>query len=405
MWARLSLRRWNPRIISVTGSVGKTSMLHLLNSQLGKRAHVSFGANGAYGLAWDILGLDSIRGSKLRWLWLVFVAPFRALYFRHKQEFYIVEIDGERPGETEYIARRLKPEATFWVSLGRSHAVYFDGQVKAGKFASVEDAIADEFAWLARLTQKLVLINGDSKDMMAAVEGIKARVESIASADLKDYKVWPDHTHYETKQGQFSFQYPLPKDFCVQLLMLEKLCLYLEEEVDYSVSDFYMPAGRSSYFEGKRGVKIIDSSYNAHLISMKSTLGMFREMQTTNKWVVIGDIIEQGEGEKREHERLAELLAEMEFDQCVLVGRRTNSFTMPRLSELTKKPCQSFEQAGDALKYLEDNLTGEETVLFKGSQYLEGIIEPLLNNPADAGKLCRREPLYVRRRQARGLPK
>lgn len=404
IWAGLSLRRWNPRIIAVTGSVGKTTMLHLMHSQLGKRAHISFGANSAYGVAFDILGLDSIRGSKLRWIWLVLVAPFRAFSFRHIQEFYVAEVDGERPGETEYIARRLKPEATLWLSLGRSHAVYFDGQVKAGKFTSVEEAIAHEFAWLPRLTQKLVLIDGESKAMGLVVDGVKANVESVNVSGLKSYEVWPDSTRYKTSQGEFSFGYPMPRDFYVQLLMLEKLCAYLDEPVDYSASGFYMPPGRSSFFEGKNGLRIIDSSYNAHLISMKSTLSMFREMHTSNKWVVIGDIIEQGEGEKREHERLGKLLADMDFDKYILVGRRTHRYTLPRLNELTKKPCHSFEHASDALKYLEENLKGKETVLFKGSQFLEGIIEPLLKNPDDAQRLCRREPLNVKRRQAWGLP-
>ena len=44
-----------------------------------------------------------------------------------------------------------------------------------------------------------------------------------------------------------------------------------------------------------------------------------------------------------------------------------------------------------------------ETLIFKGSQYLEWIIEKLLLDPRDAKKLCRRDRGAQRRRKAWGL--
>ena len=48
-------------------------------------------------------------------------------------------------------------------------------------------------------------------------------------------------------------------------------------------------------------------------------------------------------------------------------------------------------------------MTGQETLIFKGSQYLEWVIEKLLADPADASKLCRREKAAVARRKNWGL--
>jgi hypothetical protein len=42
-------------------------------------------------------------------------------------------------------------------------------------------------------------------------------------------------------------------------------------------------------------------------------------------------------------------------------------------------------------------------LIFKGSQYLEWIIEQLLAHPEDAKKLCRREKAAVARRKSWGL--
>ena len=63
----------------------------------------------------------------------------------------------------------------------------------------------------------------------------------------------------------------------------------------------------------------------------------------------------------------------------------------------------SFDKPQQALKYLEDNLTGKETVLFKGSQYLEWIVEKLLADPADVDKLARQDAAHKKRRASWGL--
>ena len=56
-----------------------------------------------------------------------------------------------------------------------------------------------------------------------------------------------------------------------------------------------------------------------------------------------------------------------------------------------------------ALSYIEKRIRGNETLIFKGSQYLEWIIEKLLAHPEDAKKLCRREKAAVARRKSWGL--
>ncbi|MBR3220348.1 hypothetical protein IKF76_00570, partial [Candidatus Saccharibacteria bacterium] len=145
-FANHSLRRWRPRIIAITGSVGKTTMLHLLEAELGKKAHYSHDANSAFGISFDVLNLRGVTGSKWRWLYLFAVAPIKSLWYKHQERFYVVEIDGERPYETEFLASWLKPEITLWISFGRSHAVQFEQRVEDGEFKNIDKAITYEFA-------------------------------------------------------------------------------------------------------------------------------------------------------------------------------------------------------------------------------------------------------------------
>lgn len=401
-FANFALKRWRPRIIAVTGSAGKTTMLNLIEFELGDKAHYSHNANSAFGIAFDLLGMDGIRGSKLRWLKLIFLAPIRALYYRRHGDFYVVEIDGERPHETEFLASWLKPEVTLWVSFGLSHAVQFEQQVKDGTYPTLEEAIIHEFATLPLNTTKRVYIDGDSKPMCEAVKGIKAKVIPVHHKQLKRYNVYPSRTDFVFDDASFHFSQPQPKDLGIQLAMLQDLVEYLKIPLKTDFHDMIVAPGRSSYFKGIKGINIIDSSYNAHIISMQSILEMARNLKAGHKWLIIGDIVDQGSIEQEEHYKLANLIADVSPEMVILVGRRTKEYTAPRLKELGIVTRTTLDPK-KALKYIETHITGDETLIFKGSQYLEWIIEKLLADPADAQKLPRREAAAVKRRKKWGL--
>lgn len=401
-FANSSLKHWNPRIIVITGSVGKTTMLHLLEHELKTKAHYSHDANSAFGVSFDILGLKGVRGSKLRWIFLFLAAPFRSLTAHHKEKFYIVEIDGERPHEAEFLAEWLKPEITLWVSIARSHAIQFENEVKSGKFASVEDAITAEFATLPKNTKKTVYIDADEPLMVNAVKDIKAHVVSFKKSDIKKYIVYPDSTDFTSGATTFHFSQPQPRDLSIQLLMLKHLCEELKIPLDTDFSEMPFPPGRSSYLKGKNGLTLIDSSYNAHLASMKSILEMSKSLHSPHKWLIIGDMVDQGEIEAEEHKKLADMIAAVEPEEIILIGRRTKSYTAPRLKELGFSPKTTLDPK-KALSYIEKHTSGRETLIFKGSQYLEWIIEKLLENPEDEKFLPRRESAARKRRAKKGL--
>lgn len=401
-FANFALKRWHPRVIAITGSAGKTTMLHLVEYELGDRAHYSHHANSPLGISFDLLGLRGVDGSRLRWLWLFLIVPFRALYYKRQGEFYVVEIDGARPHEAEYVAKWLRPEITLWVTVGLSHATNFEHQVAIGNFASLDEAIAHEFSMLPAYTTQRVYIDADSETMVRLTQDLSAEVVAVSRKKLKRYNVYPTRTDFVFESASFHFSQPQPKELAIQLAMLMELVEYLGLPLRTDFHDLPIAPGRSSYFKGIKGINIIDSSYNAHLISMRSILEMARYMRAGHKWLIIGDMVDEGGIEDAEHRKLADLIADVNPEMVVLVGKRTKEYTAPRLKELGVSARTTLDPR-KALKFIEENVTGDETLIFKGSQYLEWIIEKLLADPADAQKLPRREPAAVKRRQKWGL--
>lgn len=396
------LKRWQPRVIAVTGSAGKTTLLNILEYEMGDKAHYSHDANSAFGVSFDLLGLKGVKGSRLRWVWLFIATPIKSWFKRYPQKFYVVEIDGERPHEAEFLAQWLKPEVTAWVSIGLSHAVQFEKVVEEGKFKDLSEAITTEFANLPANTSKRVYIDADSKLMVEATKNIAAKVIPIKKTEMKKYIVYPNSTDFTYGDTTFHFDQPEPRDLAFGLFVAQDLMKYLKLKFNPDFTGMKVAPGRSSYFKGIKGIDIVDSSYNAHMISMASTLDMVKRMHADEKWLVIGDIVDQGSLAEEEHRKLAKLIASVKPKKVILVGKRTKQFTAPELKKLGISTVATLDPR-KALEYIEKNITGRETLIFKGSHYLEWIIEKLLADPEDAKKLCRREKAAVARRKSWGL--
>src|SRR3989344_796682 len=120
-FASIRLNRWNPTVIVVTGSNGKTTLLHMLESQIGQKARYSHHANSIFGIPFDILDLHRTSLLKSEWISLILKTPINAFKNPPKERTYVVEADCERPGEGKFLAEFLKPEVVLWVSTSRTH--------------------------------------------------------------------------------------------------------------------------------------------------------------------------------------------------------------------------------------------------------------------------------------------
>lgn len=406
-WASFVLRRWRPKVIVVTGSSGKTTLLHLIEAQLGDRAIYSHHANSAIGLPLHILGMEPNVPSRLAWFRFVLQAPLHAWRKVPTTPWYIAEADCDRPKEGRFIARFLKPEMTLWVSVYRTHSMNFDPLVKAKVFKTHEAAIAHEFGYYIAAATAAVAVNSDQPNITAQLSRVAKNVKVIEASQtaVSQYRLTASDTVYTIGKQQIHVPGLHPQELGIGLQLINALLEYLEVPLDPTYQRFQMPPGRSNELAGQNNCVLIDSTYNTGLDATRAVLALFSQYPHGHKWLVLGDILEQGSLEKEEHERLASAIATVPAECVVLVGPRTRSYTMPLLQQLQPQlQAVAFENPAEALGYLQQHLQGGEALLFKGGRYLEGIIEQLLANPADADLLVRRGPQWIKRRQQWGLP-
>ena len=405
-WAGIKLRRWHPRVILVTGSSGKTTLLHLLEAQIGAKAHYSHHANSAFGISFDILGLEAPEDSIAKWLLATVMAPLAVFTPTHREKLYVVEADSDRPGEAAFIASLVRPAVVIWLSSDRSHSMNFDRSVAAGRAPNVETAIAREYGHHLEQASELVIVNGDSELITAQLGRTKAKVISISAKQVSHYSVTPAGTKFTIDGQDYKLKALLPEEAGRSVAAVVAVCDYLKLEVDPSFGNFKLPPGRSSIFPGIKQTTLVDSSYNAIPDAVRAILNLFDHLAAPTKWVVLGDMLELGRSERAEHEKLAGELAKLKLDRIILVGSRQQRYTLSALKKLdpTAK-VETFDEPKAALAYLQREIKGGEAILFKGAQRLnlEGIIEHLLANPTDVALLCRRGAIWERKRHDWGL--
>lgn len=403
-FALIQLKIWHPKIIVVTGSNGKTTTLHLLESQLGENAKYSHLANSSFGIPFDILGFKRQKLTIGEWPTLFLLAPFKAFIKQHKEKIYIVEADCDRPHEGFFLASLLKPEITLWLSVSRTHSRNFD-ELVGKQFPNVQDAIAYEFGHFIEQTSKLVIVNGDLPLIKKQFARTRAKIIDIRkNSELQNYQVGTNGTNFKIGGKNYSFNVLLPEDTFYGIDMCIKLLEFLNKTPNPTFPNFNLPPGRSSLFKGIKNTTIIDSTYNATPASISQILSMFSKIRSNSKWLVLGDMVELGKKEAEEHQKLAPIIADLKAQKVILVGPRLIKYTYPKLSILVKsETIQKFEKTKDALNYLKKNLKGKELILFKGARFLEGIIEKFLLDKNDIKNLPRRENIWRQRRKKWGL--
>jgi UDP-N-acetylmuramoyl-tripeptide--D-alanyl-D-alanine ligase len=128
---------------------------------------------------------------------------------------------------------------------------------------------------------------------------------------------------------------------------------------------------RSQFIQKGSNLIILDA-YNANPTSMIAALENFNLMQSTNKIVMLGDMLELGPYKDTEHKKIIEFLIDSNYNQVFLVG---SIFEKANL----RRDFLTFKTSPELKTHLDSNPIKKGLILVKGSRgtQMENVVEAL----------------------------
>ena len=418
--ARLVLAKYKPKIIAVTGSVGKTTTKDAIYMVMSsaffiRKSEKSF--NSEIGVPLSILGCDNGKNNPILWLKNIFEGLLLIVSKNHYPNWLVLEVGADHPNDIKNIAKWLKPDMVVITRFAEipAHVEFFN---------SPKDVIKEkkELAKYLKPDGFLVL-NYDDEDVMSLKSEFKKKNITYGLKKGADVMGSNQNILYENNKpvgvtfkinyegssvpinikGVLGIQhiYPILSAIAVGLtqgLNVVQMSQALAEE-------YVTQPGRMKLIKGIKNSLIIDDSYNSSPLAVKTALETLGEIkigsnasrgQGGRKIAVLGDMMELGKYAVEAHKKVGESVAEV-CDILITVGIRSKNIAQgankknknPK-TKLRQENIFEFEDSEKAGEYLRGIIQENDIILVKGSRWamrMEKTVEEIMAEPEKANEL------------------
>ena len=408
--AIIILKKYQPKVIAVTGSVGKTSTKDAIYSVISKSFYVrksekSF--NSDIGVPLTILGCNNAWNDPIKWLQNIYQGLTLIVLRKSYPEWLVLEVGADRPGDIEKIARWLKPDLVVITKFSKVpvHIEYFKDK----------DAVVMEKGFLVNALKHdgILILNSDDEDAFAFKNKTTNKIITygfVGDAEIRatNYSIYYDEKTDEPQGVCFKVEYAgncLPVKIagtlgmnniysCLGALAVGiSLGLNLVEATE-NLSKYTTPRGRMSLIKGLKNSIIIDDTYNSSPVALNSALGTLGELKTKNKKIaMLGDMMELGKHSSSVHKE-AGVMAAKACDILVTVGLRSRALAESAIDNgLDEDNVLQFDSSEEAGLYIKNLIQEGDIILIKGSQStrMEKAVKELMAEPDRASELLVRQ--------------
>lgn len=389
--SKLILKKYNPKVVAISGSVGKTSTKEMVFSVLSskfKTRRNEKNYNTEIGVALSIIGIQNSPDKNIFGWMKVFLKALFLLCFYNKKypEILVLELGADKPGDIQYFMEFIKPFVSIVTAIGEIpvHVEFFSGPL----------AIAREKSKIISSLPKngMAILNYDDETVLEMREKTKADILTFGFQEGADVRA----TDYELLIGEKNEQ-PVPEGVIFRLnykkgfipihlnSVFGKQQVYAalaaaacgvtfginQVEISQALLNYNPPPGRMRLLEGIKKSWIIDDSYNASPTAVLAALKTVGEIPSKRKIAVLGDMGELGKYSEEAHRSIGENAAKI-VDVIITVGDKARFVAIDAAEEgFPQKNIFSFDTSPEAGKKLRDFIKEGDLVLIKGSRFME----------------------------------
>lgn len=397
-----------PKLVVVTGSVGKTGTKAAIAAVLGQRFRVRAhqgNHNTHFSVPLALMDVPYPPNPRSAWQWLKVLLLMRLKAAWPKDVDVIVqELGTDTPGDIPHFMEYLKPDVAVVTAVSPEHMEFFKDL----------DAVAREELSPAAVSG-LTLIN---RDDIAEQFARYAATSSISTYGLSGVAEYNFLIEDRLAEGGFKGKLTGPELGSVSLSLNAvgehnlkalvaaaavgaKLGLSGRQIVSGLESVKPVP-GRMQLLRGLNNSVLIDDSYNSSPLAAAAALKTLYDFEAPQRIAILGSMNELGGMSPQLHESLGELCDPRLLAWVVTVGHDAAQYLAPAAAA---RGCQvrSFASPYEAGAFVHKVLEPHAVVLAKGSQngvFTEEALKMLLHSTADEARLVRQSPQWLLKKRA-----
>ena len=402
--AKMVLRKYKPKIIGITGSVGKTSAKEAIFCVLDgkfsvRRSRKNY--NNEIGTPMTILGYISSPGKNIfLWFWR-FLQAGRLIIFRDKNypQVLILEMGADHPGDIQYLTSIAKPSVGVITAIGASHLEFFK---------TIENIVKEKSKILRHLgSEGWAVINNDDHYLEDAIYSTKAHKKTFGASEgsdvrITDVKITKKDDKYGTsfKLVHQGAEVPmfLPNVLGRQHAQAAATAAAVGLAMGMNLVEIgekllnYKPArGRTNLIEGVKNTWLIDDSYNASPQSSKLAIDILADIPIDGRKIaVFGDMLELGSLSEEGHREVGRELVRQKIDYLFVVGERSRDIARgAKEAGMDEDKIYHFPYSEETGIFLQERMKEGDVVLVKGSRgvKMEQVVYEIMARPWLADEL------------------
>lgn len=403
--SRKVLNKYQPTVIGIGGSVGKTLTKEVVASVIELKFKTGK-TIGSFNTELGVMGIILTRGGDIDmskyyyWssvkkiiFWIKVIIKGIILLFKQCEypEFLVLELGEDKPGDIDYLVNIVKPKIGIITAMGEIPA-------HVGFYNSPEQSIAENAILVNSLPSNgLAILNADDENVIN-MKYSSDKMISFSMNKKSDYKVEKVDLYIQQKENndilnhgiKFSINnknFILPNAlakhqvyaFIIGTIMADHFNIDLDKVVN-KYKNFILPGQRMSLKQGTEGYIIIDDSYNSSPIAAKAALTTLNSYTSKlnsisgsqkRRVAILGDMLELGKYGKSSHHQLGENVVN-NADLLLTVGKLSDNIAIGAIKKgFLKENIYSFENVISLKEKINDYITPNDIVLVKASRSID----------------------------------
>ena len=345
----------NAKIISITGSCGKTTLKEMIGLTLRKSSKITFSPksfNNEYGV------------------------PLSLFNLKQNDEFGVFEVGMDKKGEIDYLTKIIKPDLGVITNISYAHSKNFKN------INQIADAKAEI---INNIKEKgTIVLNMDDHfygyhENLAKRKKIKVISFSIhkKSSMTKLVKVKKFKNKYElfiNVDGlSISFYSRNDNKSNIYNILASLAVINLYKDIRKFKKDIFLnfkiPSGRGDISKVKlknKNIYLVDETYNSNPLSLKTALDNYDKIDSKNskKFLILGDMLELGKHSIKQHKLISKIVNQTKIDQVYVIGRYIK-MTFNGLKSIKK--AEILDKNFNIINLINKNLNNNDYLMIKGS--------------------------------------